>query len=115
MVYKSCTQHTCVHIGAIVLNTVVFVCSCTGAPLMLVMLNAVLLCDCRFPAAKFPVIALSSPPANFPVSKEDAYVQRYFKWSPAIRRRVLDFKRDRLDNQPYLAAHVRLGDDWVSA
>lgn len=73
------------------------------------------ICDCRFPAAKFPVIALSSPPANFPVSKEDAYIQRYFKWSPAIRKRVLDFKRDRLDNQPYLAAHVRLADDWVSA
>ena len=72
-------------------------------------------CDCRFPAAKFPVIALSSPPANFPVSKEDAYIQRYFKWSPAIRKRVLDFQRNRLDNQPYLAAHVRLGDDWVSA
>ena len=72
-------------------------------------------CDCRFPAAKFPVIALSSPPANFPVSKEDAYIQRYFKWSPTIRKRVLDFQRDRLDNQPYLAAHVRLGDDWVSA
>ena len=72
-------------------------------------------CDSRFPTAKFPVIALSSPPATFPVNKEDTYIQRYFKWSVNVRKRMLDFKRDKLDNQPYLAAHVRLGDDWVRA
>jgi hypothetical protein len=40
----------------------------------------------RFPPDKFPVLSFTSPPGNTPLAAELRRLQKYMRWSMAIRR-----------------------------
>ncbi len=65
-------------------------------------------------AAEHPVIALGGPPGRFPVAPENRHLQRHLVWNDEIRQRGEDFIAEHLP-RPFLAVHLRNGDDWKSA
>lgn len=64
--------------------------------------------------ARHPVIALGSSPGSFPVAAENRHLQHYLLWSDEHRQRAEAFISEHLP-RPFLAVHLRNGDDWKSA
>ncbi|EDV28160.1 uncharacterized protein TRIADDRAFT_21697 [Trichoplax adhaerens] len=69
----------------------------------------------NFPAEKYPVMAFSGPPGDFPVKAHDRLLHKYVKWSKFISGKVKTFIKDSLDKQRFVAIHLRMGSDWKSA
>ncbi|OQV24614.1 GDP-fucose protein O-fucosyltransferase 1 [Hypsibius exemplaris] len=69
----------------------------------------------RFPASKFPVIALRGPPAPFPVPQMQWPIQQYLQWSPKIYTPAKSHIESLFRNEPYLGIHLRNGEDWTKA
>jgi peptide-O-fucosyltransferase len=61
-----------------------------------------------------PVIALASSAGSYPVKAKHRQLQQYLSWNNDIARDGDNFIRDNL-TRPYLAVHLRNGDDWANA
>eukprot|EP00117_Sycon_ciliatum_P019421 scpid61135/ scgid17610/ GDP-fucose protein O-fucosyltransferase 1; Peptide-O-fucosyltransferase 1 len=71
--------------------------------------------DERFPADKYPVLALRGAPAGFPMTKKNNALHEHLVWSDAIAS-----ERDRLiaEHLPaggkFVGIHIRNAQDWVN-
>jgi peptide-O-fucosyltransferase len=73
----------------------------------------------KYPASKYPVLAFTGVPGEFPVRPHNAHLQKYLQWSELINNeadRVLDqMKKSEIDeDEPeFIAIHMRNGQDFV--
>ncbi|XP_032872566.1 GDP-fucose protein O-fucosyltransferase 1 [Amblyraja radiata] len=68
----------------------------------------------RYPASSHPVLALPGAPAQFPVMREHVDLQRYVEWDRRFAETV-EREMEQLLPRPYLAIHLRVGEDWRKA
>ena len=66
-----------------------------------------------FPPSSHPVLALKGAPASFPVSKRNRHLQKYLVWSDALMSEALDYISNTMNNDTFIAVHLRIGSDWV--
>ncbi|GAB1605500.1 GDP-fucose protein O-fucosyltransferase 1-like [Argonauta hians] len=69
----------------------------------------------RYPASKYPVVAMRGAPASFPVSKQHVSLHKYLYWSEAIEAKANDYIEDTFDGREFIGIHLRNGVDWVNA
>lgn len=70
---------------------------------------------CRFPADKYPVVALKGAPAPFPMKPEHRELAKYMQWSDEIIDQGQQYIQENFPNQKYIGIHLRNGIDWVSS
>ncbi len=70
-----------------------------------------------FNAKRFPVLAFTGAPGNFPVLEKNVYLQKYLKWSDYINKRADDFlaKFKPNENDKFVGIHLRNGIDFKQA
>ena len=70
-----------------------------------------------FNAKRFPVLAFTGAPGNFPVLEKNVYLQKYLKWSDYINKRADDFlaKFKPHENDKFVGIHLRNGIDFKQA
>lgn len=71
--------------------------------------------NAKFPASRFPVLAFSGAPGSFPVQKENAELQQYFRFSKAVLAKADVFILNHMPKGAYIGIHLRNGIDWVRA
>lgn len=71
--------------------------------------------NARFPANRFPVLAFSGAPASFPVQRENAELQKYFRFSAEVTARAKDFVKQHIPKGAFIGVHLRNGIDWTKA
>jgi len=65
----------------------------------------------KYPKSKYPVLAFTSSPGDFPILKQNVKLQKYLKWSDTIETKANDFidsfkeKKDDI----FLGIHVKNG------
>ena len=69
----------------------------------------------RFPPDLHPVLAFKGAPARFPVQKENRPLQQYVVWNSRMEQWVHEYINQEFNGEPYIAAHLRMGSDWVSS
>lgn len=69
----------------------------------------------RFPASKYPVIALMGAPGSFPVEDKNRWLQQYMQWSVKIEKEAKRFIKNVLNNEPFVGIHLRNGIDFERA
>lgn len=69
----------------------------------------------RFPAYDFPVLAFTGAPGSFPVQRENAALQRYFRFSTAVTKAAKDFIAKSVPRGAFIGIHLRNGIDWTRA
>lgn len=67
----------------------------------------------RFPASKYPVVALKGAPAKFPMKPEHHDLQQYLQWSDDIRLQAQSYIDQYFRGEKYVGIHLRNGPDWV--
>lgn len=67
----------------------------------------------RFPASKYPVVALKGAPAPFPMRPENWELHKYLQWSDDIIQQGQKYIHDHFPEQQYVGIHLRNGPDWV--
>ena len=69
----------------------------------------------KFPAEKYPVIALKGAPATFPMFKEDRKNQKFLEWSDQMNENVQDYINKTFGLNKFIGIHLRNGPDWENA
>jgi len=64
-----------------------------------------------FPAHQHKVLAFKAAPAQYPVSKDHAVLQKFVELNTELQRRVSNFIDNRLV-RPYLGVHIPNDDSW---
>lgn len=68
----------------------------------------------RFPPSTHPVLAFKGAPGSFPVNKRNRHLQKYLKWSDELMDEANKYIHEIINDEPYIAVHLRIGKDWVS-
>ncbi|XP_064617012.1 GDP-fucose protein O-fucosyltransferase 1-like [Liolophura sinensis] len=68
----------------------------------------------KYPPDKYPVMAFTGAPAQFPVNPADAPLQKYLKWSKNIEAKATKFIKENVE-KPFIGLHLRNGIDWRNA
>ena len=66
-----------------------------------------------FPPSHHPVLAFKGAPASFPVLKRNRHLQKYLVWSDTLMTGALEYITHTMDNDSFIAVHLRIGSDWV--
>ncbi|KAL4235589.1 GDP-fucose protein O-fucosyltransferase 1 [Mactra antiquata] len=69
----------------------------------------------RFPADKYPVVALKGAPAPFPMKAEHRVLAKYMQWSDDIIEQGEKYIQDNFPGKKYIGMHLRNGVDWENA
>lgn len=69
----------------------------------------------RYTSEKWPIIAFTGAPANFPVKSENRYLHKYLLWSKQIQQAAQQFIDESIGKRPFIGIHLRNGIDWVRA
>ena len=67
----------------------------------------------RYPADKYPVLAMRGAPATFPITEQDIPLQQYIQWSDKIEKEINGHIKELFNDEPYVGIHLRNGADWV--
>ncbi|XP_067948724.1 GDP-fucose protein O-fucosyltransferase 1-like [Watersipora subatra] len=68
-----------------------------------------------YPVNKYPVLAFRGAPAKYPVLEENVKLQRYLWWSNQMVEAASRLIYSHLQNESYIAVHLRNGPDWDNA
>jgi peptide-O-fucosyltransferase len=67
----------------------------------------------NYPPSKYPVLAFTGAPAEFPIEKENVKLQKYLKWSDQYESKANDFVKNVMNNEKFIGLHLRNGHDFV--
>lgn len=64
-----------------------------------------------YPAEKYPVLAFTSSPGDFPILKHNVHLQEHLEWSDTIEKKANDFIKSFKKNQDdiFLGLHIKNG------
>ncbi len=71
-----------------------------------------------FPKEKFPVLAFTSTPGDFPILKHNVHLQEHLQWSETIEKTANKFIGEKLvkaDGETFLGLHLKNGIEHVSS
>ena len=68
----------------------------------------------RFPPSTHPVLAFKGAPASFPVLKRNRRLQEYLVWNDGLMNNAETYITNTMNNEKYIAVHLRIGRDWVT-
>ena len=68
---------------------------------------------CRYPPAKYPVLAFRGAPASFPVLREHRELQRHLLFSSHVEDEAYKYIENHFADQKFIGLHLRNGADWV--
>lgn len=60
----------------------------------------------RFPASRYPVIALKGAPAAFPMEAKYRYLQKFMNWSEKIIDEIHQHQKKLFNNEPYIGKSI---------
>lgn len=70
----------------------------------------------KYPSDRWPVIAFVGAPSPFPTHRESIHIQKFLRFSHKVAEQARIFQQQRqFFNQPYVAIHLRHGNDWEKA
>ena len=67
----------------------------------------------KYPPNKYPVLAFTGAPSNFPILQEDVPLQKYLKWSDDFENKSNLFFKDHMNQKRFIGIHLRNGVDFV--
>ncbi|XP_059177921.1 GDP-fucose protein O-fucosyltransferase 1-like [Physella acuta] len=69
----------------------------------------------KYPSKSYPVLAFVGPPASFPVTRYNAKLHKYMKWSEEYDKMARDFIAANIPDSPFIGIHLRNGPDFERA
>ena len=67
----------------------------------------------KYSPIKYPVLAFTGSPADFPVAMENVPLQKYLKWSDYYENKANEFIDNLIGGNKFIGLHLRNGHDFV--
>ncbi|KAL5016756.1 hypothetical protein ScPMuIL_006345 [Solemya velum] len=69
----------------------------------------------EYPPDKYPVIALKTAPADFPIEESNVPLQKYMKWTYNIEQEAQAYIDRHFGGKKFVGLHLRNGNGWKQA